>query len=106
MACQDWANTKAAYRFLANEHVNERDILSGHFQSTRSRFSKTDNKVLVLHDTTQVSYQRENIGLLHKPKYGGNERWRDEHPLCGISMPIQFKLKFPAIRQTIIIEVG
>ena len=86
MACQDWANTKAAYRFLSNERVNERDILSGHFQSTRSRFSKTDNKVLVLHDTTQVSYQRENIGLLHKPKYGVDERWRDEHPLCGISM--------------------
>jgi hypothetical protein len=41
MACQDW-NTKAAYRFLSNERVNEADILAGHFQSTRDRFRATD----------------------------------------------------------------
>ena len=28
LACQDWANTKAAYRFFANERVSEGDILS------------------------------------------------------------------------------
>jgi len=33
-ACQDWANTKAAYRFLSNDKVNEADILSGHSSST------------------------------------------------------------------------
>src|ERR1051326_1333154 len=38
MACQDWANTKAAYRFLSNERVSEDDILAGHFQSTKDRF--------------------------------------------------------------------
>src|SRR5438552_14251794 len=38
MACQDWANTKAAYRFLSNPRVGEDDILAGHFQSTRDRF--------------------------------------------------------------------
>jgi hypothetical protein len=26
MACQDWANTKAAYRFLSNERVSEDSI--------------------------------------------------------------------------------
>ncbi len=31
MACQDWASTKAAYRFLSNERVSEQEILSGHF---------------------------------------------------------------------------
>jgi hypothetical protein len=30
-ACQDWASTKAAYRFFANERVTEQDILAGHF---------------------------------------------------------------------------
>jgi len=30
-ACQDWANTKAAYRFFANDRVEECEILSGHF---------------------------------------------------------------------------
>jgi len=33
MACQDWANTKAAYRFLSNGSVNEGEILSGHFHT-------------------------------------------------------------------------
>src|SRR5579864_9237714 len=36
LACQDWANTKAAYRFFANDRVSEREILAGHFQATRS----------------------------------------------------------------------
>jgi Transposase DNA-binding len=31
-ACQDWASTKAAYRFLANGKVGEHAILAGHFQ--------------------------------------------------------------------------
>ena len=34
LVCQDWANTKAAYRFLANGRVSEADILGGHFQRT------------------------------------------------------------------------
>jgi hypothetical protein len=60
-ACQDWANTKAAYRFLANGRVDEAAILSGHFQATRERFSAAQGKdpILVLHDTTEFSYQRE-----------------------------------------------
>jgi hypothetical protein len=32
LACQDWASTKAAYRFFANERVSESDIFAGHFQ--------------------------------------------------------------------------
>ena len=35
LVCQDWANTKAAYRFFSNDRVSEADILAGHFQSTR-----------------------------------------------------------------------
>ena len=32
-ACQDWANTKAAYRFFSNDDVSEDQILAGHFQT-------------------------------------------------------------------------
>jgi hypothetical protein len=85
-ACQDWANTKAAYRFFDNGRVSEDEILSGHFRSTRERFGGTDAKVLILHDTTELSYRRENVGLLHKPKHGPSDQWREENPLCGISM--------------------
>src|SRR5476649_434780 len=52
LACQDWSNAKAAYRFFSNERVCEADILAGHFQSTRDRTAATDEPVLVLHDTT------------------------------------------------------
>jgi hypothetical protein len=34
-ASEDWANTKAAYRFFANERISEANILAGHFDSTR-----------------------------------------------------------------------
>lgn len=59
LVCQDWANTKAAYCFFSNDRVSEADILAGHFQSTWERTISTDGPVLVLHDTTEFSYQRE-----------------------------------------------
>ncbi|WP_139482292.1 IS4/Tn5 family transposase DNA-binding protein, partial [Bradyrhizobium ivorense] len=59
MVCQDWANTKAAYRFFSNERVSEADILSGHFKSTWERIAAAKGPVLVLHDTTEFTYQRE-----------------------------------------------
>jgi|ERR1039457_3594033 hypothetical protein len=34
LVCQDWANTKAAYRFLDNDRVSEAQILAGHFEAT------------------------------------------------------------------------
>jgi hypothetical protein len=60
LACQDWANTKAAYRFLANDRVNEEDILSGHFQASRGRFASSKGFIFVLHDTTDFPFQRES----------------------------------------------
>ena len=37
LACQDWAGTKAAYRFFSNERASEEDILRGHFDATQRR---------------------------------------------------------------------
>jgi hypothetical protein len=91
MACQDWANTKAAYRFFSNERVTEEDILAGHFQATRERLSaNTDETVLILHDTTEFSYHRENvqaIGIIHKSAVGRTGDKRPRHyTVCGIQM--------------------
>jgi Transposase DNA-binding len=55
-ACQDWVNTKAAYRFYSNDRVDEVDILSGHFQATAKRFTASDGMVLVLQDTTEFTF--------------------------------------------------
>jgi hypothetical protein len=73
LACQDWAQTKAAYRFLSNDRVSEHDILSGHFEATCARFQATEGPILVLQDTTEFSYQRdqpESIGAIGKMPYG------------------------------------
>jgi len=37
LACQDWAGTKAAYRFFDNAKVDEAEILEGHFRATLDR---------------------------------------------------------------------
>ncbi len=63
-ACQDWSNTKAAYRFFSNDRINEKDILSGHFQSTYERFEKSSTTILVLQDTTEFSYERDKPELI------------------------------------------
>ena len=88
--CQDWANTKAAYRSLSNERVSEADILTGHFNSTRDRFAAADGLVLVLHDTTEFTYQRENthaIGVTKAINSGRDQAGRlRSHTVCGILM--------------------
>lgn len=47
LACQDWNNTKAAYRFLSNRRVGEQEILSGHFQATRERVTAVAGPVRI-----------------------------------------------------------
>jgi Transposase DNA-binding len=90
MACQDWASTKAAYRFFSNERVSEREILSGHFQATRDRFRITEGWVLVLHDTTEFSFQREeprSIGAIKTVTSGKDQAGRLRmHTVCGLLM--------------------
>ena len=90
MACQDWANTKAAYRFFANERVNESDILAGHFQSTRDRCHSVNGTVLVLHDTTEFSFRRERPELIGNIGVVGGRRDRTGQAqfsmVCGILM--------------------
>jgi Transposase DNA-binding len=90
LACQDWANTKAAYRFFANERVQEGDILRGHFDATRARFKAADGTVLLLQDTTEFSYQRarpELVGVTKSINSGKDNTGRlRHHTLCGILM--------------------
>src|ERR1700712_1603806 len=90
LACQDWANTKAAYRFFANKRVHEGDILSGHFDATRARFEAARGTVLLLQDTTEFTYQRarpELVGITKDINSGKDKKGRyRHHTLCGILM--------------------
>ena len=90
LVCQDWANTKAAYRFLSNHRVTEGDILAGHFQSTRDRFAAADDTVLILHDTTEFNYHREDIqsvGIVKRTPVRKRLNGSPQHyVVCGILM--------------------
>ena len=58
--CEQWSMAKATYRFLSNERVDESEILAGHYHQTERRIEATEGPVLVLHDTTEFSYKRED----------------------------------------------
>jgi hypothetical protein len=84
-ACQDWSNTKAAYRFLSNRKVREAAILSGHFAATADRTRSTEGPVLVLQDTTEFTFSEDSmagIGLLAKSFKGRGK----QYARCGILM--------------------
>lgn len=88
MACQDWAATKAAYRFFSNERVTEAEILAGHLQATRERVRAAPGMVLVLHDTTEFSFQRDDkraVGVTHRSYAGTGKDGRPRlRTICGI----------------------
>ena len=91
LVCQDWANTKAAYRFLSNAHVSEADILGGHFKATQERIAASgESPALMLHDTTEFSWQRDSaqaVGVLGKTNSGRDAQGRVRiHTVCGILM--------------------
>ena len=89
-AFQDWANTKAAYRFFANEKVSEDMILSGHFAASALRVQGTDGPILVLQDTTEFSFKRsapEKIGYTKTSCGRKSEDGRHvHHTICGMLM--------------------
>jgi hypothetical protein len=90
LACQDWANTKAAYRFFSNERVDEEQILAGHFRATRDRFVAAGGTVLVVHDTTEFTFRRkrpEAIGITYRVNSGKDKAGRFRmHTVCGLLM--------------------
>jgi hypothetical protein len=88
-ACQDWAGTKAAYRFLSNKRISEVEIIAGHFFCTRERTAANHaTAVLVLHDTTEFIYRREEphaIGIVHTQQIRYDSRPRF-HTTSGVLM--------------------
>lgn len=89
-ASQDWANTKAAYRFFSNPRISEAEILGGHFQATQERIQACDALMLMLHDTTEFSFHRKDVapvGILNKSYMRKNKKGRPLHyTVCGILM--------------------
>jgi len=89
-ACQDWANTKAAYRFLSNARVEESEILRGHFTATHARCDAYKGPILLLQDTTEFSYKRADVkavGITKSVNSGRDKQGRlRAHTVCGMLM--------------------
>jgi hypothetical protein len=88
--CQDWAAVKAAYRFFSNDRVREEQNLAGHFLATRKRILCGEELFLVLHDTTEFSYKREDmaaVGLVSKGSVRKDTQGRPVYfTTCGINL--------------------
>jgi hypothetical protein len=89
-ACQDWAATKAAYRFFSNDRVREGQILASHFQATRERVKRSKEPVLIVHDTTEFSYRRKDmaaVGVISKRTTGKDSDGQSVYfTTCGICL--------------------
>lgn len=59
-ACGGWAETQAAYRFLAQEEMDWRDILAPHWACTRERL-RQHAVVLCLQDSTDLNFNGQAI---------------------------------------------
>jgi hypothetical protein len=62
-ACQDWAETKAAYRFFSNDRVDAHVIMNAHHLKTAQR-AKGHKTILAIQDTSYFIYT-------HHPKTEG-----------------------------------
>ena len=108
LACQDWASTKAAYRFFSNPKVEEGDILAGHLEATKARYAASDGPILVLQDTTEFTYQRRNPRdvVFRKSINSGRDkncRFR-HHAVCGILMHSSLVVTEERLRRGQILE--
>lgn len=69
---ESWSETKAAYRFLKNEKINEDKILEPHVTSTLARLEKEET-VLLLQDTTEIDYTKHpgvpDLGYIGESKH-------------------------------------
>ena len=76
-ACEDWGETKAAYRFFNNENVDSEQILSVHRTKTAERATKEET-ILVAQDTSYFIYSNhvktKGLGDLGYKKGNNDEK--------------------------------
>lgn len=59
-ACENWAETAAAYRFLSNEQVSWSEVLGAHASASQARM-REHPVVLCLQDTTELDFNGQDI---------------------------------------------
>jgi hypothetical protein len=87
LVCQDWANTKAAYRFFSNARVSEAAIFAGRFESTSKRFAAQSCR---LRPGAKPSKRCTGLGgylaRTHDPPPGNTVMWRGLTRLTDIEL--------------------
>ena len=82
-ACQSWAETAAAYRFLRNEEVSREKVLTPHWQASQARMAQ-HKVVLCIQDTTELDYNGQVITGLGPLSYEA-QRGLYLHPTYVVS---------------------
>ncbi len=62
-ACENWAETAAAYRFLRNEQVGWEEVLTAHARASQARI-REHAVVLCIQDTTELDYNGQAMSGL------------------------------------------
>ena len=67
-ACENWAETAAAYRFLRNEQVGWEEVLRAHARASQARI-REHAVVLCIQDTTELDYNGQAMSGLGPLSY-------------------------------------
>jgi len=90
LACQDRAATKAAYRLLSCDKIDEQTLLRGHTEATCQRIHAPEKEtILLLQDTTTFGNNRDNprtVGFAGSHTAGLIKTGMDSGISCGILM--------------------
>lgn len=78
-----WAETQAAYRFLAQDEIEWEDILAPHWQSAEARM-RAHRVVLCLQDTTELDFNGQSIVGLGPLSYEA-QRGMYLHPTYAVT---------------------
>lgn len=82
-ACDNWTETHAAYRFLANDEVTWDGILAPHWARTLERMA-AHQVVLCIQDTTELDFNGQDIEGLGPLNYEAR-RGMYVHPTYAVS---------------------
>jgi IS4 transposase len=82
-ACGGWAETQAAYRFLAQDEIDWESILAPHWQCAHTRM-RAHPVVLCLQDTTELDFNGQAIAGLGPLSYEA-QRGMYVHPTYAVS---------------------
>ncbi len=83
MACNSWAETCAAYRFLSNDEIDWRGIMEPHWAQTQQRMGAYP-VVLCLQDTTELDFNGQDVAGLGPLSYEA-QRGMYLHPTYAVT---------------------